>query len=169
MCDPILAAGALQATSQLMQGYQAKQQGEYAEGVAQFNAGMQRNEATRVRNKGVVEENKQRRKVAEMVSKQRAQAAASGADVNSGSVLQLQDDAKLLGELDALQIRDNFTNDARNMEIQAGLTEMEGRNARKKGEAAFRGSILSAFGAGAQAYGLSQNWYTDASAANQVT
>lgn len=172
MCEPttlMIAATAMQATSTVMTGYQARQQGKFQEGVSKYNAARMRNEATQVRNKSVEQENTLRRQVAEQQARQRTQAAGSGVDVGSGSALQLQEDTALLGEVDALRIRSNFEQQAQGLEDQAYLTEEEGKNARKRGRNQFTASIFGGLGQGLQGYGLANGWYGPNSAAATTT
>lgn len=182
MCDPVTIGLTLLAVSQVAQGYQAKQQGDFAEEVSDFNARQQENEATRTRNLGVEEENKQRRATAELLSRQRAQLGAAGVELGTGSAFLLQEDTTTLGEVDALRIRSNFEQRAEGLELGAELTRAQGDAAREAGRTAFATSLLSAagtglsgapsgapstspFGGGAQGSGVSSKWYTQSSAA----
>lgn len=160
MCYPML----IMAAATVLQGYQAKQQGEYQEGVGRYNARQQENEAIRTRNKGVTEENKQRRATSELLARQRAQLGASGIDIGSGSALQLQQDTITLGEADALTIRTNFLEGAGTMADQAVLTRNQGEAARIAGNNAFTGSIITAAGQGMSS-GVADKWFTPKSSA----
>lgn len=172
MCTPELmitmkaAAPYLTAASAIMQGYAAQQQGEYAAGVARYNARQQENEATRIRNISIEEENKQRRLTAELLSKQRAQLGAANVELTTGSALSLQTDTALLGEVDALRIRENYELEATAMEEQAELTRAEGEAKAAAGRAAFGTSILTAGGAFLGS-GVADKWFTPQSAALQ--
>jgi len=142
MCDPVtmttlsIVAGGTQAFSQV-------QQGKEAMGVARYNAREQENQATAIRNKGVEEENIQRRQTAETLSLQRAQLAASGIDIDAGSAGDLQADTELLGEVDALRVRTNFLDQADTVDRQADLTISQGRAARRASNLAAVGTVLS--------------------------
>lgn len=157
MCNPAVPY-MIMAVSTAVRGVSAYQQGKFQEDVADYNAAQTRNEATQTRNKGVEAENRQRRATAELIAKQKAQAGASGVDVNSGSPLQLREDSELLGEADALRIRSNFENQATAMDDQADIIESEGKNAAKKGRNALFSSVL---GSGAQVgMGLNAKWFS---------
>lgn len=164
MCDPVTIATTLKATEIVAKGYAAKQQGQYANQVAKYNARQQENEATRTRMKGVEEENIQREKTAQLLSTQRAQLGAAGVALESGSALDLQTDTAIIGEADALRVRSAFTERAETMEQQAKFTLAEGRAKQQMGEAAFAGSILGA-GAGLMSAGVADKWFTSSSAA----
>ena len=144
MCEPttILAVTTMVATA--AQGYSGYQQGKFQEGVENYNAVLNENEATRIRNIGLEEENKQRRETAELVSRQRAVLASRGVNLDSGSALQLQTDAKTLGEIDALRIRDNFTVQAEAKEQAAMLHRLQGKAAKAAGRNAFAMSLVKA-------------------------
>lgn len=154
MCDPVSISVAVMATGTLMQGYAAKQQGEFENDVSKYNARQLDNEATRTRNKGTEEEIKLRDKTAQLTSLQRAQLGASGVNVDSGSALSLQEDAELIGEADALRIRSNFSDAATSLEDQSDITRSQGRASLQAGQNAFKASILKAGGS------VAAQWYT---------
>ena len=154
MCDPVSIAATASVATTLAQGYQAQQMGEYQNDVARYNARQTENEATRVRQKGTEEEIKQRNKVEQLVSRQRATLASSGVDINTGSAADLQEDALVMGEADALRIRSNYMDQAESMETQAELTREQGRMAERAGDNAFYTSILTGGGQ------VASSWYT---------
>lgn len=160
MCSPTLA---LTAVAGLASAYQQRQQGKYQKGVADYNARVAENEAIETRNAGVERENIHRRKVAELMSKQRAQAGASGIDINTGSPLQLQQDTELLGEVDALRIRSNFDRRGNALDTQATLTRAQGKQAQAAGNMNAMGTLLST--GATVATGVSDKWMTPDSAA----
>lgn len=161
MCSPTLVA-AVSAVSTVMQGYAAKQQGEYSNKVAQYNARNQENEAIQTRNKAVEAENIQRQRTAQLISKQRAQLGAANVDLSTGSAAGLIEDTATLGEADALRIKSNYSLQATSMDQQAGLTRADGAAKQAAGSAAFTSSILSA-GAG-----FADKWFKPDSVATQA-
>ena len=171
MCNPTLLAVASVVTT-VAQGYmakqQAKQQAEYEDGVARYNVRQQENEAQRITNKGVEEENEQRRRVLETMSSQRAQFGASGVDPLTGSALQVQEDTLLLGEVDALRVRKSYQEQAESLMEQSELTLYEGKAraglTRQRGRNAFTGALLTAGGEFAGS-GVADKWFTPRSAA----
>lgn len=168
MCEPVTIGLALSAASTVMQGYAAKQEGKYKEGVANYNTRRSENEAQREKNIGIQEENKQREATAQMQSAQRAQLAASGVDINTGSAANIQADTEMLGEIDALTIRRNYTDSSQAMMDSAELERAQGKAARKAGNNAFTGSLISAAGT-ALSSGVADKWLTPKSAANWST
>lgn len=143
MCDPVTATLAI---GMVMQGVASYEQGQYQKGVARYNARNAENEATRTRNKGTQEEMKQRRQTAELISKQRAQLGANNIALDSGSALQLQTDAALLGEVDALRIRQNHADAGRSLDNRALLTSSAGDMAAQAGRNALTASVVQAGG-----------------------
>ena len=173
MCNPMAISVAFSVVSTLAQGYmanqQAKDQAKYQEGVGKYNARVEANEAQKIANKGVEEENEQRRKVIEMQSEQKAKFGASGVDPLTGSALQVQEDTLLLGEVDALRVRRNYREQSESLMDQSRLTLYEGEAqadlTRQKGRNALTGSVLSAGGTVISS-GVSSKWFTPSSAAN---
>lgn len=165
MCDPVTATVAVTAIAGGMTAYQQQQQGKFQRGVAEYNARVAENEAQEVRNVGIERENIQRRRTAELLSKQRAQLGAANVDLGSGSALQLQEDTELLGEVDALRIRENFLNRASSLDTGAGLTRRQGEFAEAAGRNRAGATLLSTTGS-IISTGVDANWFTPDSAAN---
>jgi len=156
-------------TTVVSAGYQAnqqRQQGKFRKGVADYNARVAENEAEQTRNVGVERENLQRRKTAELLSKQRAQLGASGVELTSGSALQLQEDTQTLGEADALRIRSNFEGRAGALDTGAALTTQQGEFEESAGNSAAVGTLLAGAGK-ALGSGVADKWFTPSSAATQ--
>lgn len=159
MCSVTAIGVGLQITSTIAQGYTQKKQGEHEDEVAKYNARVTENEATQIRNKGVEEENIQREKNAQLLSKQRAQLGAAGVDLITGSPLDIQEDTVLLGEVDALRVRSNFNQEAESLEKKAELTRSHGKFARSSGRSAFKSALVTtAFGVGA-GVGVAKKWF----------
>lgn len=186
MCAPVLVAMGVEATtaatigsvfsvastafsvfSSFQQASAQEAEGEYQEGVAQYNARVQENEAVETRNKATEEENIHRRKVAGLLSQQRAELGASGVQLTSGSALQLQENTITLGEADALRIRSNYDSQVASLETSADLTRSQGEFAKTAAENRATGTILSGIGSGLSglASGVSDKWFTPASSA----
>jgi hypothetical protein len=106
-----------------------------------------------------------------MVGTQRAGQAAGGVDVGYGSTVDVQADAKYLGELDAQTIRQNAQREAWGYKVtavdyrkQAEVTRMTGENALIAGQTAqttarigaVGGTILGVGSLLAQKYGMKE-------------
>lgn len=158
MCNP---QAAVAVVTLLFSANQQVQQGKFAKGTAEFNERIAENEAQETRNVGNERENIQRRKTAELLSKQRAQLGASGLDLGSGSPFDLQQDTQLLGEIDAKRIRSNTDSQVSALNQQAGLTRSQGNFAGDAGGKAAFGTFLSG-----TSKALDSKWFNDLSAAN---
>lgn len=163
MCGVAAVAITLQSVSLLAQGFQARQQGRFQQGVSRFNARQLENEAQQVTNIGTEQENEQRRATAELLSRQRAQLGASGVELGSGSALQLQTDTQTLGEVDALRIRSTSGLRAESLIDQSELTRSQGDAAKRSGDLKFGASLLFAAGTVA-ASGVADKWFSPDSA-----
>jgi hypothetical protein len=181
MCDPVTATYVLMATAGGLTAYSQVEQGQSAKATAKYNAREMQNQAINTRNKGTEEENIQRQKTAELISRQRAQLGANGVDIDSGSAADLQQDSAILGEVDALRIRTNFTDQADTLNRQSELTLQQGKAAARAGNLAAFGTVLTtaasmgafsaspaaAGGSGGQALAgspVDSSWYDSASA-----
>lgn len=164
MCEPTMVAGGALLVSSMFTAQQQRAQGEFQQGVAEYNARVAENEAQQIRNKGVEEENIQRRKTAELLSKQRAQLAARNVDLTTGSALQLQEETEELGEVDALRIRSNTDDQVQAALSQADLTRTEGQFAKEASRGRAVGTLLSG-AAGASGTGVADKWFTSTSSA----
>jgi len=167
MCEPAtIGLMALTAFSGYQQRAQAREQASYERNAAEINAVNLENQATKVRNKGVEEENMKRREIAQLLGRQRAQLGASGVVTDSGSALQLQEDTAMLGEEDALRIRSNYDDEASSLEQSATNTRYDGdfkaSQTKAAGNAAFTSSLL---GAASKGLPVASKWYSSTSAA----
>ena len=155
---------AIMAVTAAAKSYGDYEQGKYEEGVSKYNARASENDATRVRNKGVEEENKLRRQTAELIGSQRASAAAFGVDVDKGSAFQLQQDSALLGEVDALRVRSNFEQQAKGLDDTAKSELARGKNARKQGRNSLLTGALTVASFGASGYNAQMGANAEAAA-----
>lgn len=166
MCEPATIMAATAVVSAAFTAQQSVQQGKYQKGVADYNAAVSENEAQEVQNQSVEAENTQRRKTAELLSKQRAQLGAANIDLSSGSALQLQEDTVALGEADALRIRSNYDYQVSSLMGESELISNQGAAAESAGKAGAVGSILGG-AAGVAGSGVADKWFTSSSAASQ--
>ncbi len=112
----------------------------YQAAVARNNSTVAEQNAQYALEAGKRQESAQRQKTAQMIGAQRANMAANGIDIGSGSALNLQADSRLVGEMDALTIRNNAERQAYNYRVQAGdftansgLLTQQASNARRAG------------------------------------
>lgn len=148
------------AVATVAQGYAGRQQGIYQNDISKYNQRRLDNEATATRNKGTEAENRQREATAQLQAKQRAQIAAQGTALDSGSAADIVEDTRILGEADALRIRSNFADQAAALTDQGELIRNQGKNAASVGKFNFGASLLKGAGSVAGA------WYSSSSALN---
>lgn len=164
MCEPTTIMAAVAVVSAAFTANQQVKQGKFQNATAKYNARVAENEAEETRNAGVEAENIQRRKTAELLSKQRAQLGAGNIDLTSGSALQLQEETVALGEADALRIRSNFSNQASSLDTGAALTTSQGEFAESAGKGAAFGTLLQGTSS-VLGSGVADKWFTPSSAA----
>ncbi len=160
-----VASAAMTAYGQYQSGQQQKKMGAYQQAVAQNNAltaernaQIQDNAADDALARGRIEEQQHRLKVAQMTGTQRSALAASGVQVDTGSALDMVADTAMMGEMDALTLRNNaereayqFRVGAYNARAQGGsalaegeMSALAGRNAAKSGMWQAGGTLLGA-------------------------
>lgn len=80
--------------------------------------------------RGEVEAQRHRQKVSILVGRQRALVGASGADLGSGSALDIVEDSYAMGELDVLTIRNNAAREAYGYEVRGQSLMFDEQQAR---------------------------------------
>lgn len=147
MCDGVswVYAAAMVATA-LSGAYVAdsqKKQGQYENEVAQQNAELSDFKAAQVGQIGAIQEEQHRAKVRQMAGSQRANMAANGIDLGSGTAQDIVDETYTLGEADALTIRFNAMNEAWGYRTEASNFRQQGQAALIGGKNAAKGTYLS--------------------------
>lgn len=154
------AAGISLATTALgfgMQMYGQRQQGKAAAAEYAYKAGVDRNnkiiadrQAEDAIKRGQAEEEEHRRKVSQVKGSQRTAFAARGIDLGSDVVIDTLSDTAMLGELDALTIRNNAEREAygyrvqgMNYEASAANNLLAGKNAKSASKTAMFSTLLS--------------------------
>jgi len=147
---------ALSAFGQWQASRASKKAGEAGRAAAEsgaelsdYNAQVAELQAADAVERGAAEESRFRSGVRLMIGSQRAGQAASNVDVGFGSAVDVQADAAMLGELDALTIRTNAAREAWGFKVQAEDSRRRAEIQRKEGV------MLEASG-GAQA--TAQRW-----------
>lgn len=148
MCDPLtIIAG----TTAVVSGYGQYQQGQYQEKVAKNNAIIQQRMADDALSRGQRAENEHRLKVAMLKDKQRTAIAAGGREI-SGSAFDVLEDTEAMGELDALTIRQNASNEAWGNLVNASNYRAQGKLDRMAGTSGAATTILSGAGSAYRQY-----------------
>lgn len=146
MCAPAIipiVSGIASVASTAFSIYQGIQEGEYQRDIADYNVRIAENEAKDTRNVATEKENIHRRKVASVATSQRASFGAKGVDINTGSAADLIEDTSLLGEVDALRIRETGSKQVDALGREASLIDAQGNQARSQGHVNAAGSALS--------------------------
>lgn len=132
-----VASTGMAVAGSIQQGQAQASQAKYNAAVARNNQVIAQQNAQDALDRGAVEEQQQRKKTQLLMGQQRASLAVQGADLGSGSALDLIGDIAGTGELDALTIRHNAALEARQFQVQglnfladSQLQKMQARNAR---------------------------------------
>jgi hypothetical protein len=125
-------AGTIAQTSEL--NAQLIEQGsELNAGVHDFNAAALELQSKDAITRGQEAEDQFRKQLKGVIGTQRAQFAAQGIDVGTGSAVDVQKDTAYQGELDALTIRTNAAREAWGFTVQAQGETLQAKNTRKLG------------------------------------
>ena len=130
--------------SSIAQAKQQSAQAKYQSAVARQNQQLAEEQASAERREGYEDMIEHRRKVAGLISKQRAAAGASGAVVDFGSNLDVQEDTAAEGEMDALKIYQQGLNKAYGSEIQANNYGSQAKAYDAQASSAMTGGIWNA-------------------------
>jgi hypothetical protein len=135
-----LGGTALSVVGQVKAGNAAKRAGEAQQraansqaDLADYNAAVAEVQAQDAIARGAEDESRFRQGVRTLIGSQRAGFAAGNVDVGFGSAVDVQADAAMLGELDALTIRTNAAREAWGYKVQAEDLRRRGQIARKEG------------------------------------
>jgi hypothetical protein len=120
-----------------------KEAGQYQAEVAQQNAELDEHRAAQASQIGAIEEERHRAKVRQMAGSQRANLAAQGIDLQSGTAEALVDETYTMGEVDALTIRYNAQQEAWGYRTSAVNERNSGRFAKWGGKRQATGTYLS--------------------------
>lgn len=122
MCGPaalVIAATAVTAAGQGVSALQAASASRYEAKIAERNAGLERESARNAADNGVIEAQRQYRKIAGLQGQQQAAMAANGVDLGFGSALQVQRDTAAMGAEDISSIYDQTGQQVRGFDIRA--------------------------------------------------
>lgn len=149
MCSPAIAMVAVTVASMYSQNQQAK----YTSAVAEKNADVAEAQAQDSINRGNAEADQRRREMRQRQGTQAATMAATGAELGSGSSLDIFGDTAQFGALDALTTVNNAQREAYGYEVQAANYKAQASASRKQGN---MGAFTTLLTAPLQAYGAYQ-------------
>lgn len=162
----VISAG-MSAYGQIQQGDNQKKLNDYQAAIGERSAKISDQAADDAEERGRVAEQQQRLKTSQIIGTQRSALASGGVQVDSGSALDVVADSAMLGEMDALTVRQNAEREAYQYRLQAyssrtqaGMSTLAGNNAASNaawgagttligglGSAAMTGAKLNAAGA----------------------
>lgn len=143
MCEPTLIAGASLVFSGLS-AYNQYQQGQYASDVARQNADVASAQANDVINRGNAQADQNRRDMRQRAGTQAATLAATGADLSSGTALDIFGDTAQFGTLDALTTVNNAQREAYGYQVQAANYLSQASAERQQGKMGALSTLLTA-------------------------
>jgi hypothetical protein len=136
-------AAEAQGEAEALAGLAGQRAKESEAQLAEYNAAVAQLQAKDAEARGVLEANRFRQAVKQVIGSQRAGFAAGNIDVGYGSTVDVQADAAFLGELDALTVRTNAAREAWGYKVEAedltrraAISRMEGVNLAEAGRLA---------------------------------
>jgi len=136
-------------------------QGDDQEDIAQMRADQDRQKAQDALQRGNIEEDTHRRRTSALKGKQKSALAANGVELDSGSASDLTADTAMMGELDALTIRNNAEREAFLYESNARAEIAEGSMKANQSRSKAMGGLLDMGGS------VASKWYDNSSALTQ--
>lgn len=151
-----IASTAMSAGNAVLAGRNARRQGRAENALADQNAGFLDAQAADALARGAIDESRLRTDTSRLGGAQRAALAAQGIDLTDGSAADIQDETQLMGELDALTVRNNARREAWGYRVEAWDMRQRGRAADAAGRA---GQSSASLQAGATLLGGAANIY----------
>lgn len=156
MIAATVASGVMTAAAQRRNAIAQSQQSHYQAAVARNNQIAAEHAARDAEARGRQTAADIRRKQSAVTGAQRAQLAAAGVDVSSGTALSLTEETAGLAAQDIAVARNNaarealgFRNQGSNFNAEVGLRQSAGANALASGNAAATGTLLTTAGSAA--------------------
>ena len=145
MCDPVTAGLALSGAGMGVSAMSQYGAGQYNSDVAKHNADLAEMDATLSLAKGVQQENQSRRDVEQLKGRQVVTTAANNLEM-SGTPLDILTDTALIGEMDALTIRNNARMEAFGYKMEADSSRAKADLAKSQGTFGAASSLLGGAG-----------------------
>ncbi|MEG1215051.1 MAG: hypothetical protein RSE29_28405, partial [Leclercia sp.] len=130
MCSPAIAMVAVTVASTAASMYSQNQQAKYTSAVAEKNADVAEAQAQDSINRGNAEADQRRREMRQRQGTQAATMAATGAELGSGSSLDIFGDTAQFGALDALTTVNNAQREAYGFRVQGANYQSQADSAR---------------------------------------
>lgn len=143
MCGPV-AVGAVMLVASAMQAYSQNRQGKYAAAVANQNAETATAQANDAINRGNAAAEQRRVQMRQELGTQTATMGASGADLTSGTALDIAGDTAQFGSLDSLTTLNNAQREAYGYQVQSSNFYNEAASAKSQANAAVSQTLMTA-------------------------
>lgn len=155
-----MAAGmtALQISGALTSSYSQYQMGKARKTISETNERIAEMRAKMARKRGGAAEARSRQRLKKIIGKQRAALAAQGISLEGGSAQDIQREARVVSELDALTIKTNAAREAFGFESAARAASMEGRLAEQQAKIGAATTLITGGMRAAEAYQGSSSW-----------
>lgn len=144
MCNPALALVAVTVASSAASMYSQRQQSKYQSAVADQNADIAESQAQDAVNRGNIEADQRRREMRQRAGTAAATMGATGAELSSGTALDVFADNAQFGTLDALTTVNNAQREAYGYQVQGMNATAQGNAAQSQARAAVTQTILTA-------------------------
>jgi hypothetical protein len=143
----LVGATALSAGSSIFnasnQASALRMQGDYQQQIAETNARASEELAKGSIERGKTESALVKGRARQLIGTQRTSYAGQGVDVNSGSAINVQDEAFTMGETDALTVKNNAWREAWGYKTQASNLRSQGRIANLTARTQARNTMLT--------------------------
>jgi len=154
MAELIIAGTGLMAAGQIQEGREAAAVGRSESRMHAYNAALQEREAQAIEQKAKFESWRQAKEARRIRGKLRTQIAASGATLEEGAPLLLEEEQLAELELENLLIGYEGRKKAARARSQAELDRLSGRLAKQRGKAARKASYFRAGGTLLTGFGM---------------
>lgn len=144
MCNPALALVAVTVASSAASMYSQRQQSKYQSAVADQNADIAESQAQDAINRGNIEADQRRREMRQRAGTAAATMGATGAELSSGTALDIFGDNAQFGTLDALTTVNNAQREAYGYQVQGMNAIAQGNAAQSQARAAVTQTLLTA-------------------------
>ncbi len=144
MCNPAIALVAVTVASTAASMYSQSKQAKYQSAIADRNAEIAEAQAQDSINRGNIEADQRRREMRQRSGTAAATMGATGAELSSGTALDVFADNAQFGTLDALTTVNNAQREAYGYQVQAANYKAEASSARKQGNVGAATTLLTA-------------------------
>lgn len=144
MCSPAAAMVAVTVASTAASAYSQNQQANYQSAVAEQNADVAEAQAQDSINRGNIEADQRRREMRQRSGTAAATMGATGADLSSGTALDIFGDNAQFGTLDSLTTVNNAQREAYGYQVQAANFLAQSDAAQSSGKSSMTQTLLTA-------------------------